>query len=126
MKKHTITCYLIVRGETLTPQLDPTGQSQSYVYANDNPVNFVDPTGKFSLGQFAEDVGIGCGEGVIATGSILGEQLIFGAAIAPGAFFAAVGGSCLVGAATGAFAYYVNGANAGYGLPEVEQRFKTY
>jgi RHS repeat-associated protein len=30
-------------------QLDPTGQSQGYVYAKDDPVNFVDLSGKFSF-----------------------------------------------------------------------------
>jgi RHS repeat-associated protein len=40
-------------------QLDPTGQTPGYVFANDDPINLSDPSGTSLLGQCAKGAAVG-------------------------------------------------------------------
>lgn len=48
-------------------QLDPSGQDPGYIFAADDPVNIVDPSGTSSLSKFLKAYAVGCGAGLAAT-----------------------------------------------------------
>ncbi|MFD9735195.1 RHS repeat-associated core domain-containing protein [Umezawaea sp. NPDC059074] len=85
---------------------DPTGQeTNSYNYAQGDPINNSDPTGAYSVDEFKSDLGTVAD--VIAIAGVVGG--IVGCAVI-------TAGTCLAGAAVGAFYGGALGLGAGAGL----------
>jgi RHS repeat-associated protein len=79
-------------------QPDPSGaEANAYLYVGGNPVNFVDPTGLFSLADIGQAV-LGAAAGVATAGFVTGAIAALAPPLAP---FAGAIGAC-VGGAVGA------------------------
>ncbi|WP_199444433.1 RHS repeat-associated core domain-containing protein [Umezawaea beigongshangensis] len=85
---------------------DPTGQETNpYAYAQGDPINRSDPTGAYSVEEFRSDLGTIAD--TIAVVAVVGG--IIGCAIV-------TAGTCLAGAATGAFYGGAVGLGFGFGV----------
>lgn len=72
-------------------QLDPSGQDFGYIYANNNPVNFVDPSGLLSIADIGGAIGSGVGSAILV-GAFCASTAGIGCAVTLGVLGAFAGG----------------------------------
>lgn len=110
-------------------QLDPSGQNAGYLYASDDPVNFVDPSGYLNTDSnaLASSAIYGCAVGATGVlGAAVATTAATGGAAAPVSGLE-LGTGCILG---GAAQYYNTligpGGDAAFSINDVVQIFKGF